>query len=61
MTDFGELDTVIKREITRYIADHEVLLSFSDDQHAFVFGDWMFEHGWELFKKYYAGHPDVTG
>jgi hypothetical protein len=35
--------------ITRSIGEHEILLKFTDDDHAVLFGEWFNEHGWDMF------------
>jgi hypothetical protein len=36
---------------TQYVSDHEVLLSFTDDEHAAVFRDWL-QSSWADFQEY---------
>lgn len=40
------------REITHRIAEHEVLLSFYDDEAALAFREWWEDEGSALFKKF---------
>lgn len=61
MTDEFNTENIIQTEKLIRAGDHELFLSFRDDQHAIVFSDWLHEEGWDLFKAYYSGHPNVTG
>lgn len=41
----------INDEFTVHLADHEVLLSFVNDEDAYRFRDWWYEDGHILFEK----------
>jgi hypothetical protein len=42
-------------ELTRSVPDHELLLSFRDDEHASMFSDWLQGPGWEAFGTWAGG------
>jgi hypothetical protein len=37
------------------LAEHELFLSFNDDDQAIVFEEWLYETGLDKFAKYYEG------
>jgi hypothetical protein len=43
---------------TRTVPDHEVLLSFRDDEHAEKFADWLEGDGWPAFEAHVNGCAD---
>jgi hypothetical protein len=42
-------DFVRQQEFTRSVLDHEIVLTFRDDEHAEKFADWLSEDGWTAF------------
>ena len=44
----------ISTEFYRHTYDHEVLLSFINDDEAYKFTEWLIEVGTELFREYLA-------
>jgi hypothetical protein len=42
-------------DMSREVCDHEVFLSFTSDDDAFKFRDWLAEEGWEAFFKWAYG------
>ena len=42
------------------VADHEVLLSFTSDEDAYEFNDWMMDEGERLFLAYLQRATDPT-
>ena len=53
----SDLNKILTREHTASIPDHQVLLSFNDDQHALVFEEWL-HRNWQKFVSYYEKGPD---
>jgi hypothetical protein len=39
-------------EVRRGVGDHEVFLSFNADSDAELFNEWLFMHGWSIFKEW---------
>ena len=36
----------------QHVMEHEVLLSFNEDQQAVIFLDWLYDH-WDMFLEWY--------
>ena len=43
-------------ELSRSVPDHELLLSFRDDEHASAFSDWLSEEGYDIFRMWAQSH-----
>lgn len=56
MSDVQDLDKTIRRTRLQEFSEHEVYLSFRDDQHALVFEEWLFKN-WPSFVEYYKNGP----
>jgi len=56
MSDLKFLGEVLKRDVTYELPEHQVLLSFNDDQHALVFDEWL-SLNWQDFVEYYEKGP----
>jgi hypothetical protein len=42
----------LKRETKFRLAEHQILLSFNNDEDAYPFEDWWYEEGFEMYQKY---------
>jgi hypothetical protein len=57
LSDIQDIDKTIQRTRLQEFSEHEVYLSFKDDQHALVFEEWLFVM-WGNFVNYYETYPD---
>jgi hypothetical protein len=57
MTEIPFPEMVRQQQLQRSVPDHEILLSFRDDQHAEMFADWLQGDGWAAFGAYADSQP----
>ena len=58
MSNLSGIRVTQNEEITYHPAEHEIFLSFHDDQGARAFSDWLTDAGWEAFIAWGKEHKE---